>query len=150
MGGALADENPPDRCSAPRTGFPRLAVGAELLPVPAAFAARQDEMGFAAAERGAQVPDPLAQDGADRVEQFRRLRGVEASGILREDAPGIYKLSLRSTGTTDVRPVAVQFGGGGHTRAAGCTLLMSFEEAKRTICEAISQAIRAYHCQGAK
>lgn len=56
---------------------------------------------------------------------------------------------MRSKGL-DVSAIAVQFGGGGHTRAAGCTLAMPFEEAKRTICEAISKAIRAYHCQGEK
>ena len=71
----------------------------------------------------------LKEDLEGLVEQFRRLRGVEASGILREDAPGIYKLSLRSTGTTDVRSVAVQFGGGGHRNAAGGTLRMEGEEA---------------------
>lgn len=71
----------------------------------------------------------LKEDLEGLVEQFRRLRGVEASGILREDAPGIFKLSLRSTGTTDVRSVAVRFGGGGHRNAAGGTLRMEGKEA---------------------
>ena len=77
------------------------------------------------------------------VEQFRRLRGVEASGILREDAPGVYKLSLRSTGTTDVRSVAVQFGGGGHRNAAGGTLRMEGEEAFDAVRTALCRMLRS-------
>ena len=40
------------------------------------------------------------------------------------DGPDVYKrqVSLRSNGRVDVSKVAVFFGGGGHTRAAGCDL----------------------------
>lgn len=84
----------------------------------------------------------LKEDLEGLVEQFRRLRGVEASGILREDAPGVYKLSLRSTGTTDVRSVAVQFGGGGHRNAAGGTLRMEGEEAFDAVRTALCRMLR--------
>ena len=84
----------------------------------------------------------LKEDLEGLVEQFRRLRGVEASGILREDAPGVYKLSLRSTGTTDVRSVAVQFGGGGHRNAAGGTLRMEGEEAFDAVHTALCRMLR--------
>ena len=33
-----------------------------------------------------------------------------------------YKVSMRSNGRVDVAAVASYFGGGGHVRAAGCTL----------------------------
>ena len=33
-----------------------------------------------------------------------------------------FKVSLRSKGTVDVSKIAQYFGGGGHVRAAGCTL----------------------------
>ena len=85
----------------------------------------------------------LKEDLEGLVEQFRRLRGVEASGILREDAPGVYKLSLRSTGTTDVRSVAVQFGGGGHRNAAGGTLRMEGEEAFDAVRTALCRMLRS-------
>lgn len=83
------------------------------------------------------------------IGMIRVIEGVDIAVVLKTKEEGICRVSMRSKGL-DVSAIAVQFGGGGHTRAAGCTLLMSFEEAKRTICEAISQAIRAYHCQGAK
>ena len=34
-----------------------------------------------------------------------------------------YKVSLRSTEKVDVAAIASYFGGGGHVRAAGCTML---------------------------
>ncbi len=33
-----------------------------------------------------------------------------------------YKVSMRSNGLVNVAEVAVKFGGGGHVRAAGCTM----------------------------
>lgn len=56
------------------------------------------------------------------VEQMRRLAGVRVAALLREDAPGLCKFSLRSFGETDVRAVAATLGGGGHRNAAGGTL----------------------------
>lgn len=59
------------------------------------------------------------------VEQMRRLRGVRVAMLLREDHPRRCKVSLRSSGSDDVRAVATRFGGGGHINAAGATLAMS-------------------------
>ena len=75
VGGALADEDALNRSAAAGTGRAGLSVGVELFLVPAALAARQDEMGPARAERGAEVPDAAPQHRPDRPEQFRRLRG---------------------------------------------------------------------------
>jgi phosphoesterase RecJ-like protein len=41
--------------------------------------------------------------------------------LLREDADGQSRVSLRSKGTVDIRAVAQQFGGGGHLNASGFT-----------------------------
>lgn len=75
MGGALANEEAADGGAAAGAGGAGLAIGVQPLLVAAAFAARQHEMRPAAAERGAQVPNALAQHGADGAEQRRRLRG---------------------------------------------------------------------------
>ena len=83
------------------------------------------------------------------IGMIRVIEGVDIAVVLKTKEEGICRVSMRSKGL-DVSAIAVQFGGGGHTRAAGCTLSMPFEDAKRTICEAISKAIRAYHCQGEK
>ena len=50
------------------------------------------------------------------------IRGVEVALLLKERAPGCYRISLRSRDTVDVSQVAGTFGGGGHARAAGLEL----------------------------
>lgn len=51
----------------------------------------------------------------------RRIRGTQIAASLKEITGGI-RVSLRSNGDADVSEVALQFGGGGHTKAAGCTI----------------------------
>lgn len=63
------------------------------------------------------------------AERLRSLRGVEVSCFWRETLEGAIKVSLRSKGAVDVAAIVMQFGGGGHSRAAGCTL-RSREEAQ--------------------
>ncbi|MDU7841930.1 MAG: DHHA1 domain-containing protein, partial [Veillonella sp.] len=48
----------------------------------------------------------------------------------------ITRVSLRSKGI-DVNVVASHFGGGGHIRAAGCTINLPLEEAKQALIEVI-------------
>ncbi|MDE2814234.1 MAG: DHHA1 domain-containing protein, partial [Gemmatimonadota bacterium] len=50
------------------------------------------------------------------------IRGVEVAVLLKERAPGCYRISLRSRDEVDVSQVASTFGGGGHARAAGLEL----------------------------
>ena len=50
------------------------------------------------------------------------IRDVEVAVLLKERAPGCYRISLRSRDKVDVSLVASTFGGGGHTRAAGLEL----------------------------
>ena len=56
------------------------------------------------------------------VSQLRLTRGVETAVFLYELEPDLFKVSLRSNGSTDVSRLAVSFGGGGHVRAAGCEI----------------------------
>ena len=56
------------------------------------------------------------------VSQLRLTRGVEVAIFLYETETQTFKVSLRSNGKIDVSQIAVFFGGGGHTRAAGCDL----------------------------
>lgn len=51
------------------------------------------------------------------------IRGVEVAVLLKERAPGCYRISLRSRDKVDVSQVAGTFGGGGHARAAGLELM---------------------------
>ncbi len=56
------------------------------------------------------------------VSQMLLTIGVDCSLFMYEISPLEYKVSLRSNGAVDVAKIAGLFGGGGHTRAAGCTV----------------------------
>lgn len=56
------------------------------------------------------------------VSQLKMTKGVEAAIFMYELEPGVYKVSLRSVDQVDVGKVAQYFGGGGHRKAAGCTM----------------------------
>lgn len=64
------------------------------------------------------------------VEIGRDVEGVEVSIFLREIEEGNYKASLRSKDYVNVSDVCIMFAGGGHEKAAGCTMNMGLEEAK--------------------
>lgn len=55
------------------------------------------------------------------IEQLRLTDGVEVAIFLYETDENEYKVSLRSKKYIDVSKIAVEFGGGGHVRAAGFT-----------------------------
>ena len=55
------------------------------------------------------------------VEVLRTSKDVEIAAILKETKEGYTKISLRSK-TVDLTPIVIEFGGGGHTFAAGCTI----------------------------
>lgn len=62
------------------------------------------------------------------VSQLKTTEGVEAAIFLYETKNQEYRVSMRSNGNVDVQKVASYFGGGGHTRAAGCTMQGSFHD----------------------
>ena len=55
------------------------------------------------------------------VDVLRTSKNVEIAAILKETKEGYTKVSLRSK-TLDLTPIVMDFGGGGHTFAAGCTI----------------------------
>ena len=63
-----------------------------------------------------------SKDMGGIVEQLRTTDGVECAIFLYEKTPQEFKVSLRSNKQVDVSRVASYFGGGGHVRAAGCTM----------------------------
>lgn len=63
---------------------------------------------------------PKDMDGI--VNQLRNTIGVEVAIFMYEKEPSVWKVSLRSRDYVDVSAVAQKFEGGGHVRAAGCTM----------------------------
>lgn len=82
-------------------------------------AVRQKDMDFYGA-------DNSDLDGI--VEQLRVTDGVECAIFLHETESHVYKVSMRSNCQVDVSKVAAYFGGGGHVRAAGCTMMGSVHD----------------------
>ena len=62
------------------------------------------------------------------VNQLRNIKGVECAIFMYETGEQEYKVSLRSTEKVDVSVIASFFGGGGHKRAAGCTVKGKFHD----------------------
>lgn len=56
------------------------------------------------------------------IDQLRITEGVECAIFMYETGNHEYKISLRSNTFLDVSEIASYFGGGGHVKAAGCTL----------------------------
>jgi phosphoesterase RecJ-like protein len=80
-----------------------------------------------------------AADTEGLVNYVRRIRGVEASALLREDEPGIIKISLRSPGIINVQELAARFGGGGHRNASGARMEGSPEAVLKKILDAFAE-----------
>jgi len=55
------------------------------------------------------------------IDILRRAQEAEVTCVLKQEADGTYRVSLRSLGEVDVRRVAEAHGGGGHRFAAGFT-----------------------------
>jgi phosphoesterase RecJ-like protein len=56
------------------------------------------------------------------VSELRLVKGVLAAVFIYETESSVFKVSLRSNGDMDVSRAAGTFGGGGHIKAAGCTI----------------------------
>jgi len=82
-----------------------------------------DEAAFARADADSTDTDEI-------INIPRAVAGVEAVIFCKQWEPGLVKASLRSRGGVDVRSVAAEFGGGGHTNAAGCAFETDLETAR--------------------
>jgi phosphoesterase RecJ-like protein len=86
------------------------------------------------------VPRELIES-EDLVSYPRSIGGVKVAVLLREEAPGTVKASLRAKGEVAVNKIAHRFGGGGHENAAGCTLSGTLEEAAASLLQAVREAL---------
>jgi phosphoesterase RecJ-like protein len=84
-----------------------------------------------------------AEDEAsdDVVQVMQRVAGVRACILFKERASGDIKISLRSSPGIDVAAIARTWGGGGHTQAAGATLAMDLDAARREVVPAMQAAL---------
>ena len=84
----------------------------------------------------------MSFNDVDGVTTYTRdIDGVEVGILLKEKKENEVKVSLRSKNYVNVSKIAQGFNGGGHIRAAGCTIYDTVENAKKKILEAVLKEI---------
>ena len=76
------------------------------------------------------------------VNQLQSVKGVDCAIFMYETGTMEYKVSMRSNGRIDVSAVAVKFGGGGHVRAAGCTMNGTYHDNINNLCVEIAEQLK--------
>lgn len=76
------------------------------------------------------------------VNQLRNIKGVSCAVFMYESDVLEYKVSMRSDEKVDVARVAAFFGGGGHVRAAGCTMKGTFHDCINNLSLHIEQQLK--------
>jgi phosphoesterase RecJ-like protein len=69
------------------------------------------------------------------------IEGVGIAALFKEQPTGTTKVSLRTTAPYNAAAICARYGGGGHVRAAGCTLQMGVEAAIREMIPTLEQAL---------
>ena len=95
-------------------------------------AIRQNEMDFYGV-------DSKDMDGI--IDQLRLTEGVEVAIFLYQSGAQEFKVSMRSQNHVDVSRIAAFFGGGGHVRAAGCTMSGSIHDVINNLSQHIARQL---------
>ncbi|MDO4860586.1 MAG: bifunctional oligoribonuclease/PAP phosphatase NrnA [Bacillota bacterium] len=72
---------------------------------------------------------------------LRSVKGVQIAAFLKEKKNGEIKVSLRAKRKGDVAKIGARHGGGGHVKAAGCSLYCSLEEAAEIIKKEVEESL---------
>lgn len=81
----------------------------------------------------------------DTITRMQRVAGMRACALFKERSDGTVKLSLRGVAGVNVAVIAQLWGGGGHTQAAGATLLMGLDEAEAAVLPLLRAALKQEH-----
>ena len=76
--------------------------------------------------------------------QLLNTKGVETAVFLYESGVQEFKVSLRSKNIVDVSKIASYFGGGGHVKAAGCSMQGSVFDVVNNLTEYIEKQLLEY------
>lgn len=78
------------------------------------------------------------EDLEGKIDLIRDIDTVELAITIREEKDS-YKVSLRSKNCIDVADLAMEFGGGGHTRAAGFSYIGKLDELRKKLMERLEE-----------
>ncbi len=96
---------------------------------------------FAAAGATSDMDDGLSSYLID-------IEGARIAALFKEQADGTTRISVRTAGLYDGAAIMAHFGGGGHMRAAGCTLHAALPAAKATVLAYIEHYIEQVAAEG--
>jgi phosphoesterase RecJ-like protein len=82
-----------------------------------------------------------SEDVGGLVNYCRNIEGVEVGVSFVETEPDVVKVSLRARNRVDVSAIAKRLGGGGHAKAAGCTVPGKLPEVERQVFAELSDAL---------
>ncbi len=82
-------------------------------------------------------------DAEDVIEIPRSLAGVKVALFFYQtlDNPNVTRMSIRTRDPFDAADLALHFGGGGHTRAAGCDIPLPLDQAIDTVLKQIAARV---------
>ncbi|MBC7087319.1 MAG: bifunctional oligoribonuclease/PAP phosphatase NrnA [Tissierellales bacterium] len=81
------------------------------------------------------------EDSDGIVEFLRDTETVEVSVLLKEIETNLTRVSIRTKEYVDANEICNKFNGGGHLRAAGCTIQRNIDETEKLLIESIKQYI---------
>jgi phosphoesterase RecJ-like protein len=73
------------------------------------------------------------------VNHVGAVRGAKVAILFRETEPKVVRISLRSRDGFDVDRVARVFDGGGHVAAAGCTVRLPLDDARKAVLDEVAK-----------
>ncbi len=78
------------------------------------------------------------------IDVARCVKGVQVAAVIKQPTPeNRFRVSMRSSCDLDVSEICALYGGGGHTRAAGCTISSdSILSAEMTVVVAVEQRLQ--------
>lgn len=82
------------------------------------------------------------EDSEGIISFVRNINSIEVACLLKTVNKNEIKISLRSKEKVDVSEIVKKFNGGGHKRAAGCTIYKDINEAKKLMLTEIKSACR--------
>ncbi len=85
-----------------------------------------------------------AGSGDDGIPSFLiDIEGAEVAILFRQVAPDQVRISVRTSGIADATAITTRFGGGGHSRAAGCAVEADLPTAKRQVLAVARELLEA-------
>lgn len=88
------------------------------------------------------MPDLDSDDIGALANIPRQIEGVDVGICVKEKKPGVFKISIRTSSLVNAAKLCAQFGGGGHERAAGCSMEGTLEETENRMSEAACEAVQ--------